>query len=46
LIGGVFGGAEIFAYKVKVAEGDGLGLGWVAEEKRYSEAADFEVSAA
>ncbi len=42
----VFGGAEIFSYKVKVSESNGKGLRWVEEEKGYSEAADFEVPAA
>ena len=46
MIRGGFGGAEIFAYKVKVTEGDGEGLGWVAEKEWYSEATDFEVSTA
>ncbi len=46
IIRGSFGGAEIFSYKVKVTKSDGYGLRWVAEKERYSEAADFEVSAA
>jgi hypothetical protein len=30
---GGFGGAEVFADKVKVSERGGQGLGWVAEKK-------------
>ena len=43
---GDFGGAEVFADKVKVSERGGKGLGWVAEEKFSGEAADFNISAA
>lgn len=44
--GGGFGGAEVFADKVKVSERGGKGLGWVAEKKFNGEAADFNISAA
>ena len=41
-----FGGAEIFADKVKVTKSDGKGLGRVAEKKFDSEATDFDTFAA
>ena len=41
-----FGGAEVFADKVKVSERGGKGLGWVTEKKFNGEAADFNISAA
>ena len=43
---GGFGGAEVFADKVKVSERGGKGLGWVTEKKFNGEAADFNISAA
>jgi hypothetical protein len=43
---GGFGGAEVFSNYIKVTEGGEKGLGWVAEEKFGSEAADGDVSAA
>jgi hypothetical protein len=46
LKGGGFGGAEVFADKVKVSERGGQGLEWVAEKKFNGEAADFNISAA
>jgi hypothetical protein len=41
-----FGGAEVFADKVKVTETSGKGLGWVAEKEFDGQAADFNISAA
>jgi hypothetical protein len=43
LKGGGFGGAEVFADKVKVSERGGK---WVAEKNFNGEAADFNISAA
>ncbi len=41
-----FGGAEVFANKVKVTKSDGKGLGWVVEKEFDGDAADFNVSVA